>query len=108
MAGIRHWHGSCCVGDMLRKISRLFTIRTRFEAYAVIYALALGAVGRGIHYLHQYSGVGGWLLFLACTGAVFMAGAKILDATDTRWNGRERRGRERRSLLGEDPSLSKL
>ena len=64
---------------MVRKISRLFMIRTRFEAYVVIYALALGAVERGSVYLRQYPGVGGKLLFLACTGAVFMAGAKILD-----------------------------
>ena len=26
-------------------------------------------------------GVGGWLLFFACTGAVFMAGARLLDLT---------------------------
>jgi len=50
------------------------------EAYAIIYALALGSVERGIIYLDQYPGVGGKLLFLACTGAVFMGGAKILDA----------------------------
>lgn len=64
---------------MVRKISRLFMIRTRFEAYVIIYALALGAVERGSVYLQQYPGFGGKLLFLACTGAVFMAGAKILD-----------------------------
>ena len=64
---------------MLRKISRLFTIKTRFEAFLLIYALALGATTRGAHYLIQYPGWGGTLLFLACTGAVFLAGAKILD-----------------------------
>lgn len=64
---------------MVRKISRLFMIRTRFEAFVIIYALALGAVERGSVYLRQYPGFGGKLLFLACTGAVFMAGAKILD-----------------------------
>ena len=64
---------------MLRKIGRLFTIKTRFEACLVIYALALGAVERGSIYLTQYPGFGGTLLFLACTGAVFIAGAKILD-----------------------------
>ena len=64
---------------MLRKISRLFTIKTRFEAYLIIYALALGAIERGSVYLTQYPGFGGKLLFLACTGAVFMAGAKIFD-----------------------------
>lgn len=65
---------------MGNKIKRLFVIKTRWEAFAIIYALALGGVQRGIVYLDQYPGTGGKLLFLACTGAVFMAGAKILDA----------------------------
>jgi len=64
---------------VLRKIGRLFVIKTNWEAYLIIYALALGATTRGAHYLVQFPGVGGWLLFLATTGAVFMAGAKILD-----------------------------
>lgn len=64
---------------MLRKIARLFTIKTRFEAFLIIYALALGATARGAHYLDQYPGFGGKLLFLATTGAVFLAGGKILD-----------------------------
>ena len=64
---------------MLRKVSRLFTIKTRLEAFVLIYALALGATTRGAHYLVQYPGWGGYLLFLACSGAVFLAGAKILD-----------------------------
>ena len=66
---------------MLSRLARLFVIKSRFEAYAVIYALAVGATGRGVHYLEIYPGAGGWLLFAACTGAVFMAGAKLLDAT---------------------------
>jgi len=65
---------------MFRRIRRLFVIKTRFEAFLIIYALALGATERGHVYLGQYPGPGGWLLFLACTGAVFMAGGKILDA----------------------------
>ena len=65
---------------MLRKIGRLFTIKTRFEAWLVIYAIALGAVERGSHYLQTYPGVGGWLLACACTGVVFLAGAKLLDS----------------------------
>jgi len=65
---------------MLAKIARLFVIKTRFEAFAIIYALALGAVERGSVYLTQYPGFGGKLLFLACTAAVFMAGARILDS----------------------------
>ncbi len=64
---------------MLKKIARLFVIKTRWEAFLIIYALALGACERGMAYLDQYPGYGGKLLFLACTGSVFMAGAKILD-----------------------------
>lgn len=64
---------------MLNKIARLFVIKTRWEAFLIIYALALGATERGSHYLKQFPGYGGELLFLACTVAVFMAGAKILD-----------------------------
>lgn len=64
---------------MLHKISRLFVIKTPLEAYLIIYALGLGAVERGSIYLTRFPGFGGKLLFLACTGAVFMAGAKILD-----------------------------
>ena len=64
---------------MLAKVTRLFTIKTRFEAFLVIYALALGACERGVHYLGQYPGFGGQLLFLACTGSVFIAGGMILD-----------------------------
>ena len=64
---------------MLKKVSRLFVIKTRWEAFLIIYALALGATERGTHYLQQYPGYGGYLLFFACTGSVFLAGAKILD-----------------------------
>ena len=64
---------------MLRKFRSLFVIKTRLEAFLIIYALALGAVERGSAYLTQFPGTGGKLLFLACTGAVFLAGAKILD-----------------------------
>ncbi len=66
---------------MFRRIGRLFVIKTRFEACAVIYALAVGACDRGLHYTEQYPGFVGWLLFAACTGAVFMAGARILELT---------------------------
>ncbi len=65
---------------MLNKIGRLFQIKTRFEAWLVIYAIALGAVERGRHYLETYPGFGGWLLAIACTGVVFIAGAKLLDS----------------------------
>jgi len=65
---------------MLKKIGRLFTIKTRFEAWLVIYAIALGAVERGRHYLDMYPGFGGWMLAAACTGVVFVAGGKLLDS----------------------------
>ena len=65
---------------MLSKIGRLFTIKTRFEAWLVIYAIALGAVERGQHYLEVYPGWTGWMLALACTGVVFLAGGKLLDS----------------------------
>ena len=65
---------------MLRKIGRLFTIKSRWEAWLVIYAIALGAVERGQHYLATYPGPGGWSLALACTGVVFLAGGALLDA----------------------------
>lgn len=65
---------------MLRKIGRLFTIKTRLEAWLVIYAIAVGAVERGQHYLAAYPGWGGCMLALACTGVVFIAGAKLLDS----------------------------
>ena len=85
---------------MLRRIARLFMIKTRLEAFAVIYALAVGAVGRGYHYMDAYPGLHGYLFFAACTAAVFMAGGKILDATQRpRKGGEERRGsgRDRRT-----------
>lgn len=65
---------------MLSKVARLFQIRTRFEAWLVIYAIALGAVERGRLYLETYPGWGGWLLAVACTAVVFVAGGKLLDS----------------------------
>ena len=69
---------------MWSKIARLFVIKTKFEAFVVIYALGLGAVERGIVYLHQYPGFEGKLLFAVCPIAVFMAGARILDSVERR------------------------
>lgn len=63
-----------------RKLGRLFTIKTRFEAFLVTYAIAVGAVERGVHYLQNYPGNGGVLLALACLGVPFIAGAKLLDS----------------------------
>ena len=68
----------------LSKLGRLFTIKTRTEAWMVIYAIAVGAVERGRHYLEVYPGASGWLLALACTGVVFVAGAKLLDSVRPR------------------------
>jgi hypothetical protein len=65
---------------MLSKIGRLFQIKTRCEAWLVIYAIAIGSVERGRVYLETYPGFGGWLLAFACTGVVFIAGAKLLDS----------------------------
>ena len=77
---------------MLQKVARLFVIKTRIEAFLIIYALALGGTARGEHYLVQFPGLGGKLLFLATTGAVFMAGAKILDCLKYERAERERVG----------------
>ena len=65
---------------MLKRLGRLFVIKTRTEAWLVTYAIAVGAVERGQHYMQQYPGFGGWLLALACTGVVFIAGARLLDS----------------------------
>ena len=65
---------------MLHRLTRLFVIKSKFEAFAVIYGLGTGAVERGVHYLQQYPGVGGWMLFSVCPIAVFMAGGRILDS----------------------------
>lgn len=67
---------------MLRKVSRLFRIKTKFEAFLVIYGLGTGAVERGVHYVHQYPGAEGWMLFCLTPAAVFMAGARILDSLE--------------------------
>jgi hypothetical protein len=67
---------------MMQKLKRLFTIKTKFEAFLIIYALAMGAADRGIIYMMQYPGISGQLLALCCTGAVFMGGGKIIDAVD--------------------------
>jgi len=72
------------------KIARLFIIKTRFEACAVIYALAVGAIERGMHYLEVYPGFAGWLLMAVCPIAVFMAGARLMELT-RRDSGERRR-----------------
>ena len=65
---------------MLRKIGRLFVIKTRLEAFLVTYAIAVGAIERGMHYMQNYPGNGGIILAAACLGVPFIAGAKLLDS----------------------------
>ena len=65
---------------MFKRLARLFTIKTRFEAFLVTYAIAVGAVERGVHYLQQYPGSFGIVLALCCAGVPFIAGAKLLDS----------------------------
>ena len=66
---------------MGKRLRRLFTIKTRLEAFLVTYAIALGAAERARHYLETYgTGASGIMLALACSGVVFIAGAKLLDA----------------------------
>ncbi|KQU59183.1 MULTISPECIES: hypothetical protein [Sphingomonas] len=72
---------------MLTRLARLFVIKTKFEAFLVIYGLALGATHRGVQYLQQYPGTGGWLLFACCPIAVFMAGGRILDSLEREYAG---------------------
>ncbi|MFW2851233.1 hypothetical protein ACM61V_04835 [Sphingomonas sp. TX0543] len=67
---------------MWSRIARLFVIKTKFDAFLVIYALGAGAIERGFHYVHQFPGYGGWLLFAASPVAVFMAGARILESVE--------------------------
>ena len=64
----------------LKTIGRLFTVKTRTEAWLVTYAIAVGAVERARHYVELYPGTMGLLLAVACTGVVFVAGAKLLDS----------------------------
>jgi hypothetical protein len=66
----------------MKKLARLFQIKTKTEVFLVTYALGLGAVKRGEDYLMQYPGNMGWVFFALCTGAVFVAGAKMLQAVE--------------------------
>ena len=65
---------------MLKKLARLFVIKSRFEACLVIYAIAMGAIIRGSLFIQQYPGWLGKAMFVACLGVVFIAGAKLFDA----------------------------
>lgn len=48
----------------------------------ITYALGLGAVKRGQEYMIQYPGNIGIVFFILCTGAVFIAAAKMLEAVE--------------------------
>jgi len=63
----------------MKKIRRLFTIRTKFEAFLAIYAIAIGACERGMVYMHNYPGAGGQMLAVCCVLAVFVAGGLMID-----------------------------
>lgn len=67
---------------MTSRLAPLFTIQSKFQAFLIIYALAQGAVMRGMIYLQQYPGTGGKLLALCCTAAVFIAGGRLIDSID--------------------------
>ncbi len=66
----------------METIRRLFTIKTKFEAFLAIYAVALGATARGAHYLNVYPGLGGQLLFVACCSAVMVVGGLMIDGVE--------------------------
>ena len=77
----RHWHDVCLIMTMRNRVARLFTIKTRFEAFLVIFAIAMGAAERARHYIETYGlNASGLLLALCCSGVVFVAGGKLLDA----------------------------
>ena len=79
---IRDWPDACSETGMFTRFARLFVIKSKFEAFLVLYGLATGATERGVHYLQLYPGTGGWMLFAVCPLAVFMAGARILDSIE--------------------------
>lgn len=70
------------IGRWWHRFARLFVVKTKFEAFMLIYALAVGAVERGMTYLQRYPGTPGWIMFGACTIVVFMAGGKVLDGVE--------------------------
>ena len=80
MAERGDWHDVCLTMTMRRKIARLFTIKTRTEALFLTYAIAVGAIERGLHYITQYPGYSGYILAAACLGVPFVAGAKLIDS----------------------------
>ena len=80
MAELCDWHNVCLTMFMRQRLARLFTIKTRTEAFFLTYAIAVGAIERGLHYVDQYQGYSGFVLALACLGVPFVAGAKLIDS----------------------------
>ena len=69
---------------MIRKIARLFVIKTRFEAYMIIYALALGATpGRVCRMVLDYAV---HVMLVGLLPGVFVAavGSRLLEASIVR------------------------
>lgn len=66
----------------MKKLARLFQIKTKAEVFLVTYPLALGAAKRGQDYMVQYPGKIGWVFFALCMGAVFLASSKMLQAVE--------------------------
>ena len=66
----------------MKKLKRLFQIKTKAEVFLVTYPLALGAVKRGQDYMEHYQGKIGWVFFALCMGAVFLASSKMLQAVE--------------------------
>jgi hypothetical protein len=66
----------------MKKLKRLFQIKTKAEVFLVTYPLALGAIKRGQDYMVQYPGKTGWLFMALCVGTVFLAAAKMLQAVE--------------------------
>lgn len=93
---------------MLRKIGRLFVIKNRFEAFAIIYALALGATNRGLVYLETFPPYWGEALFLAACCAVLMGGAAILDGLKTKNELEELKAQLKAQKLGDRTSCQKM
>jgi hypothetical protein len=66
----------------MKKLKRLFQIKTKVEVFLITYPLALGGVKRGQDYMEQYPGKIGWVFLALACGAVFLASAKMLQAVE--------------------------
>ena len=61
---------------MWTRIARLFVIKTKFEAFLILYGLALGATERGVHFVQKYPGWLGWFMPSATTISIAPSPAK--------------------------------